>query len=194
MPRRVSRGVRFYLNPFSVASMIAMRSIGARRSILSLRASFSSMVPMLSLIHICKKFDDGHKEFYFHYTDASGVTVNRKPDGCNNLYRLDDLAKANAAETLYIVEGEKCADAMARQGFLATSTNTGAQKDLKLSDMDRKAIDKFPDKVMIPDNDKPGDEYGKAWEALEMCIRDRRIDGHGSSRVVVSYPCHDGLE
>lgn len=113
-----------------------------------------------------KKFDDGHKEFYFHYTDASGVTVNRKPDGCNNLYRLDDLAKANAAETLYIVEGEKCADAMARQGFLATSTNTGAQKDLKLSDMDRKAIDKFPNKVMIPDNDKPGDEYGKAWEAL----------------------------
>ena len=113
-----------------------------------------------------KKFDDGHKEFYFHYTDASGVTVNRKPDGCNNLYRLDDLARADASATLYIVEGEKSADAIARQGFHATSTNTGAQKDLKLSDMDRKAIDKFPNKVMIPDNDKPGGEYGKAWEAL----------------------------
>lgn len=127
-----------------------------------------------------KKYDDGHKEFYFHYTDGTGQTVNRKPDGCNNLYRLDDLAKANAAETLYIVEGEKCADAMARQGFLATSTNTGAQKNLKLSDMDRKAIDKFPNKVMIPDNDKPGDEYGKAWEALGAFYWNSLPSGRGA--------------
>lgn len=113
-----------------------------------------------------RKYQDGHKEFLFNYQDESGNTVWGKPAGCNNLYNLDKLATAAPDTPLYIVEGEKCADSMTAAGFLATTTNTGAKNriDKYLSDIDRKYLDKFPVKIMIPDNDKPGGEYAQAWK------------------------------
>lgn len=113
---------------------------------------------------IREKFADGHKKFSFLYTRPDGTVVYKKPKPCNNLYNLDRLTAAKKTETLYIVEGEKCADAMTNAGFLATSTNTGAESP-NLSETDRKAVEKFARKVIIPDNDDPGAVYGKAWEA-----------------------------
>lgn len=113
---------------------------------------------------IREKFADGHKKFSFLYTRPDGTVVYKKPKPCNNLYNLDRLTAAKKTETLYIVEGEKCADAMTNAGFLATSTNTGAESP-NLSETDRKAVEKFPRRVIIPDNDGPGAVYGKAWEA-----------------------------
>ena len=113
---------------------------------------------------IREKFTDGHKKFGFLYTRSDGTVVYKKPKPCNNLYNLDRLTAAKKTETLYIVEGEKCADAMTNAGFLATSTNTGAESP-NLSETDRKAVEKFARKVIIPDNDDPGAVYGKAWEA-----------------------------
>lgn len=113
---------------------------------------------------IREKFADGHKKFSFLYTQPDGTVVYKKPKPCNNLYNLDRLTAAKKTETLYIVEGEKCADAMTNAGFLATSTNTGAESP-NLSETDRKAVEKFTRKVIIPDNDGPGAVYGKAWEA-----------------------------
>lgn len=112
------------------------------------------------------KFKDGSKDFRFNYQDESGNTVWGKPAGCNNLYNLDKLATAAPDTPLYIVEGEKCADSMTAAGFLATTTNTGAKNriDKYLSDTDRKYLDNFPVKIMIPDNDKPGGEYAQAWK------------------------------
>lgn len=113
---------------------------------------------------IREKFADGHKKFSFLYTRPDGTVVYKKPKPCNNLYNLDRMTAAKKTETLYIVEGEKCADAMTNAGFLATSTNTGAESP-NLSETDRKAVEKFTRKVIIPDNDDPGAVYGKAWEA-----------------------------
>lgn len=118
---------------------------------------------------IREKFADGHKKFSFLYTDADGNLVYKKPKHCNNLYNLDKLDKlaTEAPDTpLYIVEGEKCADSMTAAGFLATTTNTGAKNkiDKYLTDTDREYLDKFPVKIMIPDNDKPGGEYAQAWQ------------------------------
>lgn len=113
---------------------------------------------------IREKFADGHKKFSFLFTRPDGVVVYKKPKPCNNLYNLDRLAAAKKTETLYIVEGEKCADSMTGAGFLATSTNTGAESP-NLSETDRKAVEKFARKVIIPDNDDPGAVYGKAWAA-----------------------------
>lgn len=113
---------------------------------------------------IREKFADGHKHFSFLHTRPDGTVVYKKPKPCNNLYNLDRLTAAKKTETLYIVEGEKCADAMTNAGFLATSTNTGAESP-NLSETDRKAVEKFARKVIIPDNDDPGAVYGKAWEA-----------------------------
>lgn len=112
------------------------------------------------------KYQDGCKKFNFLHTRPDGTVVHKKPDGCNNLYNLDKLDAATPDTHLYIVEGEKCADAMTNAGFLATTTNTGAKNriDKYLSDTDREYLGKFPVKIMIPDNDEPGWEYAQAWQ------------------------------
>lgn len=115
---------------------------------------------------IREKFEDGHKKFGFLYTDADGNLVYKKPKHCNNLYnldKLDKLAKAAPDTPLYIVEGEKCADSMTEAGFLATSTNTGAESP-NLSETDKEILGKFSNKIVIPDNDEPGRAYADFWQ------------------------------
>jgi putative DNA primase/helicase len=41
-----------------------------------------------------KKYEDGHKEFYFFHSGADGEEVKGKPENCNNLYHLDELEQA----------------------------------------------------------------------------------------------------
>lgn len=114
-----------------------------------------------------RKWADGHKVFSFAYRDANGRAVHSKPEGCNNLYNLDLLAK-HEQETLYIVEGEKCADAMVAHGLLATTSNTGAQKQLKLSPTDKSLLESYPDRIVIPDNDEKGGDYAAAWAGARV--------------------------
>ncbi len=109
------------------------------------------------------KYADGSKVFRFRYVDGRGKTVFKKPEGCNNLYNLDLLERAAADTCLYIVEGEKCADAMVQHGFLATTTNAGARKNVKLSPTDLRYLNKFSEIMLIPDNDDKGADYAKAW-------------------------------
>lgn len=110
------------------------------------------------------KYEDGHKEFRFHYTDENGVIKWAKPPNAFSLYNLHLMHSADSNSILFIVEGEKCADAMVKAGFLATTTNTGANKRLKLSAADM-LIDKFPRKIVIGDNDDRGADYVNAWKA-----------------------------
>ncbi len=112
---------------------------------------------------IREKFEDGHKKFSFLHTAPDGTVKYKKPNPCNNLYNLDRLAAADSNEPLYIVEGEKCADSMTDRGFLATSTNTGAESP-KLSETDKKILGKFSNKIAIPDNDGPGRDYAGYWQ------------------------------
>ena len=119
------------------------------------------------------KYEDGHKEFSFHYTDENGIKKWTKPPNAVSLYNLHLLYKASPDTILYIVEGEKCADAMVKAGFLATTTNTGASKRLKLTDADM-LIYKFHQKVVIGDNDDKGADYVKAWVehgAIELSLK-----------------------
>lgn len=118
-----------------------------------------------------KKYEDGHKEFYFFHSGADGEEVKGKPENCNNLYHLDELEQAAPDTPLYIVEGEKCVEAMAAAGFLATTTNRGA-KAPGLSDTDKHYIEKFQTKIMIPDNDEPGRRYAAAWKDLGARVLD----------------------
>ena len=116
-----------------------------------------------------RKWADGHKVFSFQYTAADGHTVYSKPDYSIVLYNLDKLALADANTTLYIVEGEKCADAMNNAGLLATTSSTGAQKHIKFTAADIAALTKFKHKVLIPDNDAKGGDYAAAFK--EYCCR-----------------------
>ena len=114
-----------------------------------------------------RKWADGHKVFGFAYVNAEGRTVYTKPEGCNNLYNLDLLQK-HEHKRLYIVEGEKCADAMTQHGLLATTSNTGAQKAIKLSATDKALLESYPERIVIPDNDEKGTDYAAAWQGAKV--------------------------
>lgn len=116
------------------------------------------------------KYSNGHKEFRFYYFDENGKKIYSKPENCNVLYNLDLMQVASEQEEipcLFIVEGEKNADAMVSRGLLAISSNTGAKSSIKFSERDLEMLSRFPRKVVINDNDQPGEEYVKAWPDAE---------------------------
>lgn len=111
-----------------------------------------------------RKWADGHKQFSFEYTDADGKKQYKMPADAVILYNLDKLAEAAPETPLYVVEGEKCADAMTKQGLLATTSRTGAQKEIKFTPADKAALEKFKLKIIIPDNDEKGAAYAAAFK------------------------------
>ena len=76
-------------------------------------------------------------------------------DGVEPLpYRLPDIIK-NPEAPIFIVEGEKCADTLARHGLVATSSHGGAGKW-------RDPLNKFFEGrrvIVLPDNDEPGKRH-----------------------------------
>lgn len=152
----------------------AFRSMGAK----SADIDYNSVEPVEDYRHIYRnpdgteayykrrrKWANGHKVFSFAYRNPDGKAVFTKPPDCNNLYNLDLMAK-HEHDVLYIVEGEKCADSMVKHGLLATTSNTGAQKNLKLSPTDKALLESYPNRVVIPDNDEKGSDYAAAWAEL----------------------------
>ena len=72
-------------------------------------------------------------------------------------YRLPELIAAAPNDTIYIVEGEKCADAVARLGFVSTTNSEGADAgNGKKWTSDLNRWFKRRNVVIIGDNDGPG--------------------------------------
>lgn len=71
------------------------------------------------------------------------------------LYQLDRFAAADS-DVIYVVEGEKAADAVASMGLLATSPSQGS-KSPKLSDW--APLNEFKRVVILPDRDEPGQKF-----------------------------------
>jgi hypothetical protein len=84
-------------------------------------------------------------------------------------YRLAELAAADPAEPVFIVEGEKDVENLAAAGILATCNPMGAGKwrDTYSAHLAARHC------IIIPDNDAPGEAH-----ALEVA---RSIDAHGAS-------------
>ncbi len=78
------------------------------------------------------------------------------PEG-KPLYRLPELAAADVATNVWVVEGEKCADALGKLGMIAT-TSGGSRSDT--------AADWTPLRgrncIVWPDHDKAGARYAEA--------------------------------
>ena len=84
-----------------------------------------------------------------------------KPGGPKIPYRLPALLAAPAGAMVYVVEGEKCADALAKLGFIATTNSEGAA-----GGKDDTAGKKWPadlneyfrarNVALVGDNDAPG--------------------------------------
>jgi hypothetical protein len=107
---------------------------------------------------LVRKFVDanGRKQFPQSRWDG-GAWVNGKPNGHKIPYRLPELIAAPSSATIYIAEGEKDCDALARLSFVATCNSEGAGKwtsDLNPHFRDRSV-------VILPDNDASGRSHAE---------------------------------
>jgi len=117
--------------------------------------------------HTAYDYRDGHGDLLFQVvriTIPGGKRfTQRRPDGCGGwiwavggtprvLYRLPELLATDSAETVFVVEGEKDADSLARLGLTATTNPGGAGKwrrEHAAALLGRRV-------VILPDNDPPG--------------------------------------
>ena len=82
-----------------------------------------------------------------------------------HLYNLHKLATAEPG-TIYIVEGEKCADSLMKCGMLAITTKGGANigtDTVKLTAREKELVNRHKRIIVIPDNDEAGWSYAEAW-------------------------------
>jgi hypothetical protein len=100
---------------------------------------------------------DGHRKQYPQAHWVDGAWVNGAPDGPKLPYRLPELMAAPPGAQILVVKGEKCADAAARLGFVATCNSEGADsgKGAKWTpDLNKWFAGR--NVVLLPDNDTPG--------------------------------------
>lgn len=104
----------------------------------------------------------GYQKQRLEYADGSKKLFFISPDGTSNikgkkhlLYNLPEVVKSTM---INFVEGEKCAEALIKQGFVATTLDCGAN-----SQFDDEWIDLFKEKtvIIIPDNDSAGRKYAR---------------------------------
>lgn len=102
-------------------------------------------------------FEDGGKQFRPIHPVGDMWAV-RAPPGLLPLYRLPEVREAvRRGDTIYIVEGEKCADALWAIGIPATTSAHGAKSAAK-TDWTPLATANV---VILPDADDSGEWYAK---------------------------------
>jgi hypothetical protein len=75
-------------------------------------------------------------------------------NGPKPLYQLHEIAKADPAAAIWYVEGEKCADVLARRGIVATTAGSvSSDERADFSPLARRRV------ILWPDNDAPGREH-----------------------------------
>ena len=82
-----------------------------------------------------------------------------------HIYNLHELATAEPG-TVYIVEGEKCANSLTKNGILAITTKGGANigtDTVKLTVRETELVNRHKRIIIIPDNDEAGWSYVEAW-------------------------------
>ena len=108
---------------------------------------------------LVKKFidGDGKKQFPQYHWDGA-KWVKGKPRGPKVPYRLRELLAAALTTTVYCCEGEKDADALAAQGFVATTASEGAG-----AKWDDALTPFFKDRrvVILADADSPGRKHAR---------------------------------
>lgn len=101
----------------------------------------------------------GEKHYYQRVPDDRGGWKNGLNGTEPTLYRLPEVLRAAAAgETIFVVEGEKCADALRRLGLVATTNSGGAGKWRPHYSHLLKGAGRV---VVIPDNDTPGHDHAR---------------------------------
>lgn len=116
--------------------------------------------------------EDGGKKFnQYTIEDCKWVAKKCYPLPLFQLPRLRDAAPGS---TVFIVEGEKCVEAVQAVGGVAT-TAAGGSNGLKHADLDGLKHLRGKRCIILPDNDDSGEAYAQSW-LVEL--RKRGIDAY----------------
>lgn len=169
-----------------------------------------------------KEWPDGYKQFFQQHPSGSGeccrgsAAKSCKPadagwrwkrDGARYvLYGLPQLFAADPAELVFLVEGEKCADALRSLGLLVTTAPGGAKAVWQPGYTDTLRGRRV---VILPDNDGPGIDYaegvGKAMAGVASKVLILTLPGlppkgdvvdwlaNGGSREALLKPVYEAL-
>ncbi|PJK15321.1 hypothetical protein CO613_01015 [Lysobacteraceae bacterium NML07-0707] len=113
------------------------------------------------------KHADGRKWIRPMKRNGGGFAIGEPPasEAGKLLYRLPELLAADPARPVWMVEGESCADALAK--LAVTVTTTGAADSAGTADLSPLAGRHV---IIWPDNDKPGGKYAEALRARLAAI------------------------
>lgn len=119
--------------------------------------------PLIKVIRY--NFDNGDKDIRQNFWNGK-TWVKKTPKSLERadkpIYKYQEIREAiSKGETIYIVEGEKCADILWSLGLKAT-TNIGGSKNFALSDV--KDLDGAKRVVLVPDRDKNGVALMAQWK------------------------------
>lgn len=118
---------------------------------------------------------NGNKTFWQRHRVASGAMEKGAGDAPRTLYRADEVRATPAGAFVFLVEGEKCADALCAKGLIATTTPGGAKAWAQASERATEIL-KRRDVVILPDNDEPGRKYAEAArDSLVKSVASLRI-------------------
>lgn len=109
--------------------------------------------------------------------------IQRRPDGDDWIYKMEGVEPlpyrlpdmlANPDATVFVVEGEKCADALAKLGLTATTSHGGAGKW-------REPLNEYFEGrrvIVLPDNDEPGARHADSiiTHLLPIAKEIRRVE------------------
>ena len=99
---------------------------------------------------------EGEKQFYQEHLTPAGEWVSNMKHVRRLLYNLPEIHAAAPVEPIFVLEGEKDCDALARVGLIGTTNPQGAGSWSKVTDTsalhDRRV-------VLVPDLDKPGRDH-----------------------------------
>jgi hypothetical protein len=135
-------------------------------------------------LRVCKCLDGNRKKQYpqWHWDGrqwVKGAPKTKIP------YRLPQLLAAPSTAPIYFVEGEKCADALAKIDFIATTASEGCE-----AAWDKALTPYFKDRAVfiLVDADKGGRAHGQKVA--------KALDGVAASIKVIDLyaECHDGSD
>lgn len=114
---------------------------------------------------VVRYYKDNKKLFFQRHPDGRGGWINGMAGVDRVLYHLPDVTEAiKAGKPIYVVEGEKDADALRARGLVATTNPQGAGKwnDRYSAALTGATV------YVIPDNDEPGRAHART---VAQCTR-----------------------
>lgn len=127
------------------------------------------------LVVVRAEDDQGNKAYWQRHRTADGREEKGLGTATRTLYRAAEVRSAPKEAFVWLVEGEKCADALAANNFVSTTTPQGASSWSKTGD---RAAELLRERhvVIVPDNDKDGQRYAAdARATLERVCASLRV-------------------